>query len=104
MTGEAYDPETVAAKVEAFPALFDEDHRVVELDDEAAADRGTHEPGETLFVARVREHDSVVELSDVYRVSERPDGTPGDAPGRHLYFVAKHWPEARFDREDVRLY
>lgn len=104
MAGE-YDPETVRAKVESAAELFDDDHRVVEIADVVAAERGTHESGETLFVARVHEVDATtVELTDVYRVSERPDGAPGSAPGTHLYFVAKHWSDGQFAREDVRLY
>ncbi|MFB6184480.1 MAG: hypothetical protein ABEI96_07995 [Haloarculaceae archaeon] len=100
---DAYDPETVRRKLDAFPELF-ADHRVVEIPDAIAADRGTHEPGETLFVARVREVDeSTIELADVYRVTERPDGTPGSEPAPHLYFVAKQWTDVRFDRADVQV-
>jgi hypothetical protein len=95
---DASDVETVRSEVESFPELFAEDHRLVEIPDAVAAEHGTHESGETLFVARVTDEDATsVELTDVYRVSQRAGASDS------LYFVAKHWSDARFARENVRF-
>jgi hypothetical protein len=100
-----YDPETVRQKLDEFPELFGDDHRVLEIPDDAAAARGTHEDGETLFVARVvTDTASTVELDDVYRVTSRPTTTRSDDPADALYFVAKHWSNPAFDRDDVRVF
>ncbi|MDG5775287.1 hypothetical protein VB773_10380 [Haloarculaceae archaeon H-GB2-1] len=105
MTSTGYDPATVRQKLDAFPRLFGDDHRVVEIPDDSAAARGTHEPGETLFVARiVTATDAQVELDDVYRVTSRPDTTRSDDPADALYFVAKEWTDRTFDRDSVDLH